>query len=275
MRETWRLLEFHLGSSAWHFCLGDALVRHSSIPSIWWHAADCPTLILGSGQKSSDINLDECARMGIRVIRRHAGGTAVFATPDVLGLDVVLPRGHHLNLPDVTETYRWFGEAWARSLKNLGISTRVVSISEARKCASQHYPWTSVLRQACFGALSPYEVAVGSHKLIGLAQVRRAHATLLQSGLHLHFDASSLCGLLTGGGSPEMGDALRHVAIGLDEVSAIRVARQDVMDAFSREFQDSLDVELVPGEWTAQEIAHAERELGDMHMMGEIAGAER
>jgi lipoate-protein ligase A len=51
------------------------------------------------------------------------------------------------------------------------------------------------LLAACYGALSPHEVALGRAKVVGLAQVRRRHAALFQAGVLLR-DQSPLADLL-------------------------------------------------------------------------------
>src|SRR5579864_9176609 len=89
--EIWRILPFHVGATARHIALSDALVRFSHTPTIWWHETNEPTLLLGAGQSANDFNRDACVAQKIRLVRRHSGGTAVYAGPGVLGLDVMLP----------------------------------------------------------------------------------------------------------------------------------------------------------------------------------------
>jgi lipoate-protein ligase A len=231
--------------------LADALVRVGQIPSLWWHTADSPTLVLGAGQPEPD-----APREGIHVTRRRSGGTAVLATASVLGLDVLLPRGHHLALADVVEAYRWLGEVWAETIRRFGVEARMVSVAEARSATGPPSHLDAAVRLACFGTLSPYEVVVGERKLIGLAQVRRRNV-LLQSGLHFAFDDAALARQLAPDNAGALAAELRRRATGLAEIGLTDVRIEDVGGVFAAVLNDRHAVVLQPGEWTSEELDHA------------------
>lgn len=245
--EAWRLLPFSRAASSRHVALSDALARFAREPSVWWHAAERPTLLLGAGQSEQGIGTSP-----IGIARRHSGGTAVLATPSVLGLDVLLPRGHRLAISDVVEGYRWFGECWAETLRRLGLDAQVVGVAQARASPAPPADLATAVRLACFGTLSPYEVVVGSRKVIGLAQVRRRNV-LLQSGLHLTFDAAGLARRLAPERPRELARELSHRATGLAELGLPEVCAEQVIDAFALVLRDQQHVSLVPGEWTEAE----------------------
>lgn len=251
--ERWRVLPYHRGPAALHIALSDALVRLVDTPTLWWHATDVPTLILGAGQSTQTMSADLAAG----TVRRHAGGTAVLATTDVLGLDVALPHVHGLAVADVVEAYRWLGETWVETLQGVGVDARLVSIAESR--AQVPSPRLEpLLRQACFGTLSPYEVVADSRKLVGLAQVRRQRGILLQAGLHLSFDAFALAFALTSSMAAELSEALKERAIGLDEVLDELPPVETIMRTFEHTVARRLEVELVCGEWSDSELGRAE-----------------
>lgn len=247
----WRLLPYDVGSSTHHFALSDALARHALEPTVWWHATDQPTLILGTGQRWDGINAETCAVQGVLVVRRQAGGTAVFAAAGVLGLDVALPANHPLALPDIVEAYHWLGDVWCDAMHALGVDARLVSVGEARAAARDDEE--EVVRLACFGTLSPYEVVVGTRKLVGLAQVRRRGNVLLQSGIHRHFDAAGLARLLAPQNHEKATSALQRAAIGWEEAAGIPVTEADIMAAFAQALERGYRVKLVPGAWTPTE----------------------
>ncbi|HLJ68888.1 MAG TPA: hypothetical protein VKX16_16145 [Chloroflexota bacterium] len=255
MPEVWRLIPFDRGPSESHFALSDALVRNVQVPTLWAHAADRTTLIVGPGQRPRDIDLASVEASGIVAVRRQAGGTAVLATPDVLGVDVAVPAGHPLAGNDVTTAYRWLGEVWLDALRSLGAHVELVTVAEARAQPPAAGPAEPAVRLACFGTLSPYEVTTGGRKLVGLAQVRRRTGTLWQSGIHLHFDAEGLAHILAGG-DPAVTRALRRRAAGLDQVLP-GTAREGVIDAFLAALRHRLTVTTQPGAWTDAELRHA------------------
>jgi lipoate-protein ligase A len=213
-------------------------------PILRWYIAERPALIRGVFQSPEEINAAACARHGIPIIRRRSGGTAVLVGPRFLSLDIALPPGHPLAPPDVTTAYRWLGEAWLTTLRGLGVrDARLVPVEEVRAHPYQpvRHPVPgapvsdeALVRRACFGALSPYEVAVGPRKLVGLSQVRRRPGVLFQVGLPLVWEADLLAELLAHN-APEQArlqTLLRARALGLADVLDPLPLAAEVIAAF-------------------------------------------
>jgi lipoate-protein ligase A len=214
---------------AWATALmaGDTPLPH---PILRWYIAERPALIRGVFQPPEEINAEACARHGIPVIRRRSGGTAVLVGPRFLSFDIALPPGHPLAPPDVTAAYRWLGEAWLATMHSLGVrAARLVTVEEVRANPYQpvHHPVPgapvsdeALVRRACFGALSPFEVAVGPRKLVGLSQVRRRPGVLFQVGLPLVWEADLLADLLAHDAPEQMRlrALLRARALGLADI---------------------------------------------------------
>jgi lipoate---protein ligase len=169
---------------------------------------------------------------------------------------VLLPAGHPLVSPDVVESYRWFGECWADTLRHLGAQVRVVGIAEARGTMLPAGPLGEAVRLACFGTLSPYEVLMGSRKVVGLAQIRRTNV-LLQSGIHLAFDADGLAELLAPHQPSELAAELKLRAAGLAEIGLGNVTADDLIAAFGRTLYERHGVRLEAGAWEPEELARA------------------
>lgn len=251
------MLPYDVGPSDSHCARSDALVRRSVEPTVWPHSTDSPTLILGAAQQAQSIDAAAARARGVRVVRRQAGGTSVFAGPGVLGLDVVLPAEHRLALADVVEAYRWIGELWAQTLGSFGIPARTVSVDEARAGRPARPTLDQAVRMACFGTLSPYEVAVESRKLVGLAQVRRQGRVLWQTGLHSHFDHKGLAALLVSGDDVGLDEELRRRAVGLDELLSNPPDVTAIVSAFLGRLSETLGVNVRPGDWTDSELQFA------------------
>lgn len=259
--KPWRLLAFNRGSSRDHFAHSDALVRVSREPTVWWHAADRPTLILGPTQRKPEHVPPIGAPASMDTVRRQAGGTAVLAMQDVLGLDAFLPWNHPLALADVVEAYRWLGEVWCAALSSLGAHVSLVDILEAREDAKNMRHVHEGVRLACFGTLSPYEVTSGNRKLVGLAQVRRRGGLLLQSAIHLSFDAHALAALIGAVDLHDIEETLSMRAVGLNDVVPAPVGFPAVMKAFQDALLNTLGVRLAPGDWTDTERQYARASL--------------
>jgi lipoate-protein ligase A len=195
-QEIWRVLPWSREEAEYQLAAGDALLAGLATeqrPAIRWYHASKTALIAGIGQPLSDFDQTACRERGVLLHRRASGGTAVLMTTDLLMLDVALPAKHPLYTPDVTRSYRWFGEVWVAALRQCDITAHCLSVEDARAARQTLDPLT---RRACFGGFSPYEVLENNRKLVGLSQIRRRSGALLQAGLYLHWRPVQLVSLL-------------------------------------------------------------------------------
>ncbi len=158
----------------------NALAQPVPAPTLrlWRYAR--PAVVLGRSQRAW---LDGAASAAAPpLVARAAGGGAVLAGPWLLGLSVLLPPSHAPIGDGPVAAYRWLGEGIAHALQVAGVSGAVAlspHVLRSRQPEHMAPDW------ACFGGLSPWEVAVGARKIAGLAQVRRRHGVLLVAGVLL------------------------------------------------------------------------------------------
>jgi lipoate-protein ligase A len=239
---NWRVLPLTVADQQSHIDRSESLLQTmqpGDAAALCWSMAASDGLVLGFSQKLDTLNPAMRAAASLPIYHRRAGGTAVLVGPHLLSLDAALPIDHPLTLPDIVESYRWFGEAWAAALQRLGITARTVSPDEAHaqrdliKDAEAHERET-ILRRACYGALSPYEVVVEQRKVVGLDMIRRRQGSLLQAGVLLRWETETLAQWL--GHTPEeqhiLRTGLRDRAVGLDELAGRPITPEEVIAAF-------------------------------------------
>jgi len=241
---SWRVLPLTIDDQQKHIDFSEQLIASASPgdpPTLYWSQAEPEGLVLGFSQQPAILNAQTLASQPLPIYHRRAGGTAVLVGPHLLGLDVLLPAGHPLILPDLVESYRWLGETWVATLRELGIETRAVSPSEAhaqRDLIKQ--PATrereAILRRACYGSLSPYEVVAGDRKVVGLDMIRRRAGTLLQAGVLLHWDTEKLAALLAHTPQEQviLRDGLHERAVGLDTLAGQTIPAGTLIATFER-----------------------------------------
>jgi lipoate---protein ligase len=201
-----------------------------------WALARSPALVLGRSAAAAPVDEAACREAGVPVLRRGSGGGPVLWDEGLLALDVALPGGHPLAPVDVVAAYAWLGAAVAEGLRALGLPAHRLEPDEARRSARRAAEVADPAAIACFGGLSPHEVLVDGRKVLGLAQVRRRGATLLQAGILLSLDAEGLAALLAlDGARAPFAAALRARAAGLDEL-APHVGAHDVVEAVEQAF---------------------------------------
>jgi lipoate-protein ligase A len=224
-------LPFNTGPAEVQLARTDALWRAvaggEAGPTLRWYGFSRPALVLGVSQDKGVVDLERCGRRGVDVTQRSSGGTVVLADQDALSLDMALPATHPLASGDVVEAYRWIGAALAASVLDLAPALRgrlmVVDPVEARADqqaarAAPAHSGEALRARACFGTLSPFEVALAGptyglagaypwahgdrgtggrlRKLVGLAQLRKRGVVLFQAGLHVRFSGLALAELL-------------------------------------------------------------------------------
>lgn len=254
----WRLLPPAQGDPASELAAGAAMLAGlatTSHPAIrWYAAASQPALVIGSGQKLSEVDQAALANAGVTLHRRASGGTAVLFVPGFFMQDIALPVNHPLAHPDVSESYRWLGEVWQATLAQFGVATTLIEIAAARADRATLDP---LVVRACFGGQSPYEVLVGGRKLVGFAQIRRREGMLFQVGLYTHWPGAQLAALLA---IPEterrlLAEQLAERVTDLATVCANPPDLASLATAFAAALYQRYDVTITPSDWTAAELA--------------------
>src|SRR5436309_4246564 len=235
----WRVMPLAIADQQQHIDLSERLLATSEPgqpATLYWSQAESEGLVLGYSQKHAILNSAALAAHQIPIYHRRAGGTAVLVGPQLLSLDVVLPANHPLILADVVESYRWFGEAWVEALLLLGIQVRAVSPQEAHEQRAllkqaETQAREAILRRACYGSLSPYEVVVGQRKVVGLDMIRRKVGSVLQAGVLLHWETGTLAKLLGRAREEQalLEEGLLERAVGLDRLAGHTINATDVI----------------------------------------------
>jgi lipoate---protein ligase len=236
------VLPFTVAPQQYHIDMSEQLLMAASPgdpAKLYWSQAESRGLVLGFSQKESVLNQAAFIAQPIPLYHRRAGGTAVLVGPELLSLDVILPEKHPFILSDIVESYRWLGTMWVKTLRSLGVETRLVSPQEAhaqRALLKQEATRSreAILNRACFGSFSSYEVIAEERKVVGLDMIRRRKGSLLQAGLLLKWDIGPLVELL--GQTLEEQTILREGlpkrAVGLDTLIGRTVSVVEVIAAF-------------------------------------------
>lgn len=260
---VWRRLPDSDAGMGWQLARTEALfvgLAAGAPPSLRWYRPAQPALVLGRGQGPERADLAAARTAGVTVYRRTSGGGAVLIDGNALSFDVALPTGHPLAASDVTRAYEWIGALWAEALHTLNIpDARAIPTAEVR--AIPALAADDPLRLACYGTLSPWEVAVGQRKVVGLSQVRRRAGVIYPIDVHLRWRPEALAALLAlpAAARPALAAALHGAAAGLDELAGRFIAASAVIAAVERALVERLGLTLTPCDWLLEEDATAER----------------
>ncbi|GAC1597021.1 MAG: hypothetical protein NVS3B21_21300 [Acidimicrobiales bacterium] len=174
--------------------------------------ADRDGLVLGSAQKTDDVDVDAAAHHGLEIVRRRSGGSAVLVGPrHLLWVDVVVAAGDPLWVDDVGRAPLWLGRVWVSALAIAGIVGATVHDG-----AMQRQRWGSLV---CFGGIGPGEVSVGTRKVIGISQRRTRAGVLFQCAALIHWDPQATVAALAVPERTTSATDLAAVAVGVDDLA--------------------------------------------------------
>lgn len=231
--QGWQVVPLQQGDAA--ALLADGMSRFDAmaddpVPTLRWYRTTAPAIVLGRGQGALDVRAGD-----IEVVGRFSGGGAVWLSPDVLSLDVLVPGDHPWVADQLTAVFDHVGAAWRDALRSLGVPHLSVhrSASTARRRGT---PREQLLAAVCYATRGRGEVFWRDRKLVGLAQRRRRHATMVQCGLLHRWCPGPL---LTALGADPGDRQVLTAAVGLDEACADPPGDAAVMAAVHVAFTDA------------------------------------
>ncbi len=229
----WRVTPLHTGTAAALIADGMALfdrLGDEPVATLRWYRSSAPAIVLGRGQGAGDVH-----GAGVDVVTRFSGGGAVWLSPDVLSLDVLLPTFHPWAGDRLTDVFDHVGRTWAAGLTNLGVDEIAVHAgpATARRRGTDR---ERLLAAVCFATRGRGEVFWRDRKLVGLAQRRRRHGAMVQCGLLRHWRPQTL--LESMGADPDDVD-IGRAAVGLADVCRDAPSDDAVVAAVTRAFSDA------------------------------------
>jgi lipoyl(octanoyl) transferase len=255
---AWRLLVTEPLDGATNMAVDEALLRaridDSGGPTVrfyGWHPA---TVSLGYSQPLDEtVDWAACRALGIGLVRRPTGGSAVLHEPPEgeVTYSVVAREGDFPGADDVLETYRILGEGFAAGLGRLGVRAQLTPLARGRRTDTGSPAF-------CFRRAGAYELAVDGRKLVGSAQRRQRRAFLQHGSVLLNADPARLRSVF-----PRETEPTATMAT-LTDILGRSPGFDAVTTALGDGLAEALRVRLVPGElsrndWTSVEALVADK----------------
>jgi lipoate-protein ligase A len=267
---TWRLIVSPPGHGAWNMALDEAILESTaagnSLPTLRLYAWQPACLSLGYAQPLSDVDIDALERLGWELVRRPTGGRAILHI-DELTYSVTGPQDEPRLAGSVLESYHQLSTALLRALDHLGIAAQALPSAALPSVAN---PDGTALNPVCFEVPSNYEITHNGKKLIGSAQARRRGGVLQHGSLPLWGDLRRITQVLA---YPD--EAARQQAA--DRLLARAATAEDALgnplpwpraaQAMQAAFQSALNLVLIPGQPTPDELRRAEQLLNEKYRL--------
>jgi lipoyl(octanoyl) transferase len=247
---AWRLLVTEPTDGATNMAIDETLWRgrraDTAPPTLRFFAWAPPTVSLGYGQSLDDhIDLAACRALGIALVRRPTGGSAIYhdGPERELTYSVVATVGDLEVGADLLLTYAWIGRALQRGLRALGTAAELVA-ARASEGLSPAF---------CFARTGTYEIEIDGRKVVGSAQRRQGRTFLQHGSVLLGVDAPRLATLFPRTRDPRAGLITLEAALGR------RPSFDEVAHALAEAFESEHGLRLEPDGLSSEEMETTER----------------
>ena len=208
-----------------------------------WHPA---AVSIGYFQDpQSELNLAQCGKMGVDIVRRLTGGKAVFHN-DEITYCVAAGAGEKSFPADILGTYKVLSDCLVYGLSYLGIKANLASDCLRMKDLD--------LKACCFSAASRNELLVAGRKICGSAQMRTKGGFLQHGSLLLTFDPEKALSVILPSSNSEHLAKLRNSVASINELTANPIEASDICHALKKGFAEVLGIEIAEEPLTAEEI---------------------
>ncbi len=232
----------------------DGVRRGESPATLRLYAWEPPCFSLGYAQSAADVNQAFLERSGWHLVRRPTGGRAILHT-DELTYSVIGPPEDPRLAGSVLESYRCLSQALLHALHLLEIP------AEAHEKSPAATPVGPEANPVCFEVPSNYEITVDGKKLVGSAQARRRNGVLQHGSLPLVGDLTRIVQALAlpdEAARREAADRLLAHATTVEAVLGKVISWEQAARAYVQAFEQTLNLQLVPGELSEAETQRAE-----------------
>lgn len=201
--QPWRFIDITVANGFENMAIDEAIYiscqRKTSPPTLRLYGWSPPAVSLGYFQKlESSVDVFECRKHGIDVVRRLSGGRAVLHDQE-LTYSVIAPDHAYPFSPKVLETYMTIGSCLLNVLEGLGLKAQWVALRDKHRNALVSRDQTA----SCFSAPSWYEITVDGKKICGSAQKRGSGVFLQHGSILIDHDTKLLAALLVSKKSKE------------------------------------------------------------------------
>ncbi len=251
-----RLIDTEYSNAAMNMAIDEALLQ-SNLPVLRFYQWKPSALSLGYFQDINDIDLKECKKRNIDVVRRITGGKTVLHDKELTYSFIIDEK---LMPKSIIDSYKLISKGILYALKSLRIK------AEMKKDAVKSKNKSAV----CFNEPSYYEIVANGKKIVGSAQTRRDGKLLQHGSILFDVDYEKLISCFNLDHKKEMIEASRKRVTSINnelinEKSSIKrstqnnQAMEDLKRYLKDGFEKNLGVRLINDKLTNDELRLAKK----------------
>lgn len=256
---TWHFINSGKCTPSYNMALDQALLEwHSNGligPVLRFYEWEPATLSIGYFQNvEKEINMEQVQKHNLGFVRRPTGGRGVLHEHE-LTYSVIVTESYPDMPETVTEAYRVISGGLLEGFKNLGLDAHFSIPESDEEKNNLKKPKSAV----CFDAPSWYELVVEGKKVAGSAQTRQKGVILQHGAILLSLDEDKLVSLFKFSSDEQrekMRIGLREKAVAIDELAGRSVTAEESAEAFSKGFEQALNMKLEPLKLTEEQVRY-------------------
>jgi lipoate-protein ligase A len=254
---VWHFINSGKCSPSFNMALDEALLDWHSKgdigPVLRFYEWEPATLSIGYFQNvEKEIDMEQVKKHGLGFVRRPTGGRGVLHEHE-LTYSVIVSEDYP-NMPEtVTEAYRVISGGVLEGFRNLGLDAHFSVPDSEQEIEDLKKPKSAV----CFDAPSWYELVVEGKKVAGSAQTRQKGVILQHGAILLGLEEDKLVSLFKFKSEEQrerMRLSLSEKAVSIDRLAGRTVSIEECKLAFSKGFEDALNIKLEPMELSAEKL---------------------
>lgn len=246
--KTWRLLKLESHDAFMNMAIDEAILRSrisEEVPDTLRFYRWTPSAVsIGRFQKiENEVNLDECRKSGVDVVRRISGGGCVYHEAKSEITYSVIANSKDMGTKDVTEVYSRIYSAISEALRVIGLSTDYNS-GDIKNCPN---------------------LTIGGKKISGSAQANKKSIVLQHGTLLLDVDLPKMFTYLK---VPWTDDRIqivkkvKHKITSLHDELGHYISPETVINAIAHGFQVTLNIQVVENVQSLEtELTAKEKEI--------------
>jgi lipoate-protein ligase A len=243
--QTWRLLKLETNNAFMNMAVDEAILRQrvaESVPNTLRLYRWKPSAVsIGKFQKAeNEVYPENCKKLGVDIVRRISGGGTVYHDQEDEVTYSVIAKTADLGTADVAEVYSRIYAAINEALRLMGIAADY-NTGDTKNCPN---------------------LTVNGKKISGSAQANKSGIVLQHGTLLLKVDLPRMYTLLR---VPWANSCMQVVNIAKNKITSVQdelghsVTAETAANAIAHVFKTALNIQLVEGELTVEELELAEK----------------
>ncbi|MBI4651368.1 lipoate--protein ligase family protein [Candidatus Desantisbacteria bacterium] len=247
---NWRIIFDEVSDAYLNMARDEAILRSridNNVPdTIRFYGWEKPSISLGYFQTADrEIELENCIKCNIPVVRRITGGRAVFHEREIT-YSIIVSEENPFFSGTIKDAFFSVSRCFLYGLKLLGITGEIT-----QKPTFKGKPKNPL----CFNSVSWYEIAVSGRKIIGSAQTKKKGVILQQGSILLNFHPENMIRFFKffEKSNEDMINALNQNITGIEKVLGHTIDPFTVRECLIQGFKKYCDGGFSLGELTYKE----------------------